>query len=94
MEGRSMADHPAGKNQVIATYGTEMWEDTRGNGLTTNFMDLIASDAAARAADGWRIVTTTMLATRYTGTAGSVLTNSGDGYPTDVMVTVVYGRAA
>ena len=87
-----MADHPAGPEQIIATYGTAESQATKGSGLSRIFMDAVSADAGRRASDGWRIVSWDTLSSRYGGTPGSVLLNTGEGYPEDVIITMVYAR--
>ncbi len=87
-----MADYSAGTDQVIVTYRTDSQEQTAGRGLTRTFMDIVASDAGTRAADGWRIVTFDTLASESVGT-GDGSTAEGTTRPGDVIVTVVYARA-
>jgi hypothetical protein len=86
-----MADYSAGTDQVIVTYRTDSLEQTMGRGLTRTFMDIVASDAATRAADGWRIVTLDTLASESIPTGDSP-TAGGTTRPADVIVTVVYAR--
>ena len=94
MEGKADGRIPGGADQVIVTYGTAEFPGLQGAGLTRGLMTSVAADADARSASGWRIVSLDTTITGYTRSAGSVLTNSGTGSPTDVVVTVVYARAA
>jgi hypothetical protein len=87
-------EFPAGADQVIVTYGTADFPGLEGAGLTRGLISRVAEDADARDRGGWKIVSLDTTVTSYTGTFGNVLADTGSGYPTDLVVTVVYGRAA
>ncbi len=52
----------------------------------------VAEDAARRAADGWRIVSTSMVPMHQAGTAGNIVFQAGGQYTTQVAVAVIYAR--
>jgi hypothetical protein len=85
-------EFPAGTDQVIVTYGTAEFPNLMGAGLTKGLLARVAEDAAARASGGWRIASLDTFITAYTGTIGNVFAQTGSGYPTDVVVSVVYAR--
>lgn len=53
----------------------------------------IAIDAAGMEREGWRILSTTVMPMRQTGTAGNILFQSGGQYATQAAVVVAYTRA-
>jgi hypothetical protein len=85
-------EFPAGADQLIVTYGTKEFPALEGAGFTRGLLSRVADDADARAAGGWKIVSLDTAVTNYTGTIGNVIADTGSGYPTDLVVTVVYAR--
>lgn len=85
-----MIEAPAGADQVFVTYAS----GDSGDGVdTASFVGrTVARDAAARAQDGWDIVSTSVFAVRQTGTAGNMLFQSGGQYATQLNAVVVYRR--
>jgi hypothetical protein len=82
----------AGPDQVIVMYDTSERDETRRKGPTTQFFELVAADAALRAADGFAIAAYDTLETAGYGTSGGVFLNTGDEHPLNISVTVVYAR--
>ena len=77
----------AGPNQKIVVYVSD---DTGGEIDPAGLYGAIAQDAEARAASGWRIVSTAAVPVRH---AGTFLGRDGSGYETKVSVAVVYAAA-
>ena len=82
-----MNEYPAGENQTIVVYQSV---DT-GNEIDTAavFAD-IAHDAAARAAQGLRIVSMTLMPLRH---SAAFLGREGSGFQTKAAVAVVYAAS-
>lgn len=79
-------DFEAGQDQVLVVYlpadvGTEL--------DPLQIFGDVASDASARATDGFRIVSMTSMPLRH---AGAMFGNDGSGYQTKASVAVVYER--
>jgi hypothetical protein len=89
---RNVAVFNAGPDQVIVVYETAERDELRRKGLTTEFLQSIADDAARRAAEGFAIVAYDSLETAGYGTSGGIVLNTGDEHPLDIAVTVVYAR--
>jgi hypothetical protein len=77
----------AGPNQKIVVYVSD---DTGVEIDPAGLYGAIAQDAEARAASGWRIVSTAAVPVRH---AGTFLGRDGSGYETKVSVAVVYAAA-
>ena len=77
----------AGPNQKIVVYVSD---DTGVEIDPADLYGAIAQDAEARAASGWRIVSTAAVPVRH---AGTFLGRDGSGYETKVSVAVVYAAA-
>jgi hypothetical protein len=77
----------AGPNQKIVVYVSA---DTGVEIDPAGLYGAIAQDAEARAASGWRIVSTAAVPVRH---AGAFLGREGSGYETKVSVAVVYAMA-
>jgi hypothetical protein len=77
----------AGPNQKIVVYVSD---DTGVEIDPAGLYGAIAQDAEARAASGWRIVSTAAVSVRH---AGAFLGREGSGYETKVSVAVVYAAA-
>ena len=77
----------AGPNQKIVVYVSA---DTGVEIDPAAFYGAIAQDADARAASGWRIVSTAAVPVRH---AGTFLGRDGSGYEMKVSVAVVYAAA-
>jgi hypothetical protein len=76
----------AGPNQAIVVYTSD---DQGGEVDPAAVHGEVAGDAAARAADGWRIVSTAALPTRH---AQAFMGREGSGYETKMSVIVVYSK--
>jgi hypothetical protein len=87
-----MQEYPVGDTQLIVTYRTHDWDETKGGGYSDSIITFATEDAAQRARDGWRIVSWDALTSGFSGSAGNLLFNSGGGFVTDVAITVVYAR--
>jgi hypothetical protein len=83
----TQSEFNAGPNQKIVVY---LSEDTGTEIDPTGLYGAIAQDAEARAASGWRIVSTAAVPVRH---AGAFLGREGSGYETKVSVAVVYATA-
>jgi hypothetical protein len=83
-------EYEAGKDQKLVVYVSF---DTGGPIDPGQIFGEIATDAAAMAGQGWRILSTTVMPMRQTGTAGNILFQSGGQYATQSAVVVVYTRA-
>jgi hypothetical protein len=82
-------EYAAGSNQKVVVYVST------DDGGPVDFNELLAAfaeEAAALEADGWRVVATTVLPLRQTGTAGNILFQSGGQYATKAALSVVYAR--
>jgi len=77
----------AGPTQTIVVYVSP---DTGDEIDPAAFYGAIAQDAEARAASGWRIVSTAAVPVRHSGVAFGL---EGSGYETKVSVAVVYATA-
>ena len=79
----------AGPDQLIVVY---VAPDT-GEGIdVAAIWKEAAEDASARAAKGWRIVSTAVTPMRQMGTAGNILFQSGGQFATQAAVAIVYAR--
>ena len=82
-------EYAAGTTQKVVVYVSG------DDGSPVDFDELLrafAEDAARLEAEGWRVVSTTVLPLRQTGTAGNILFQSGGQYATKAALSVVYGR--
>ena len=82
-------EYAAGTTQKVVVYVSG------DDGSPVDFDELLrafAEDAASLEAEGWRVVSTTVLPLRQTGTAGNILFQSGGQYATKAALSVVYGR--
>lgn len=77
----------AGPDQTIVVYDSG---DTGEEIDPFGMFELIARDAARRAASGWRIASTAEVSTRH---SQAFLAREGSGYTTRTAVAVVYGRS-
>lgn len=84
-----MEEYPV-EDQLIVVIRSDAWRETRGDGLSPRLLEAVATDMRARRAVGWVVAAYDTVVTRSTGTASSVLTNSGDATVEDVAITVVY----
>jgi hypothetical protein len=89
-QGMSMQEYAAGPNQLIVVYVSE---DTGEMIDVDEVWASIAADAQARAAQGWRIVSTAGVPMRQMGTAGNILLQSGGQYATQATIAIVYALA-
>jgi hypothetical protein len=83
----TQTEFSAGPNQSIVVY---LSPDMGVEIDPAAFYGAIAQDAEARAASGWRIVSTAAVPVRH---AGAFLGREGSGYETKVSVAVVYAKA-
>jgi hypothetical protein len=80
------AEFGAGPNQVIVVYAPV---DTGTEIDPAEVYSVVAADAATRASDGWRIVSTAALPTRH---AQAFMGRGGSGYETKMEAVVVYAK--
>jgi hypothetical protein len=78
------SEFSAGPSQTIVVY---ISDDTGVEIDPAAFYAAVAADAEARAASGWRIVSTAAVPVRH---AGTFMGREGSGYETKVSVAVVY----
>ena len=78
-----------GPKQCIVLY---ISDDTGSMVEPEPLWNRIAGHATQLNADGWGIVSTSVMPMRQAGTAGNMLFQSGGQYATQVAVTVVYAR--
>jgi hypothetical protein len=85
-----MYEAPAGPDQQFVTYVS----DDNGGGAPVEWFvqKVVAPDAERRAADGWEIVSASVLPIRQVGTAGNVFFQSGGQYATQLSAVVLYRR--
>ena len=81
-------EYPAGPDQVLVVYTPP---DTSIELDPLAIATEIAGDAATRAANGWRVVSTADMPLRHGGTAFGL---QGSGFETKAAVLVVYARTA
>ena len=81
-------EYPAGADQVLVVYTPP---DASIELDPLAIAGDIAADATARAADGWRIVSTADMPLRHGGTAFGL---QGSGFETKAAILVVYVRTA
>jgi hypothetical protein len=85
-----MHEASAGQDQLFVTYVSE---DSSGGVPAEWFVqEVVARDAGRRAADGWDIVSASVLPVRQVGTAGNVFFQSGGQYATQLAAVVLYRR--
>ena len=82
-------EYPAGEHQKLILYVSD---DTGGPVEWDDLMAAFGAEAARLEIDGWRIVATSVLPLRQTGTAGNILFQSGGQYATKAALSVVYAR--
>ena len=83
-------EYPAGENQKVIAYVSG------DDGSPVDFDELLrafATEAARLESDGWRVVSTSVLPMRQTGTAGNVFFQSGGQYATKAALAVVFARS-
>ena len=88
-----MHEFGAGPDQLLVVYLTADQDATKGRGFTEEFLQTISGDADRRARDGLRIVAYDSLETSGHGTSGGMVFNTGNEFPLDIAVTVVYARS-
>lgn len=82
-------EYAAGESQKVVLYvSADTGAPVDWNGIYFAF----TSEAAELERDGWRIVSTSVLPLRETGTAGNILFQSGGQYATKAALSVVYAR--
>jgi hypothetical protein len=81
--------YAAGPDQLIVVYVSD---DTGGMIDVDAAWASIARDAADRAAQGWRIVSTAGVPMRQMGTAANILFQSGGQFATQASIAIVYAR--
>jgi hypothetical protein len=82
--GIGTSEFPAGDDQVIVLYDIP---DQSVEIVPAEFFPMIAADAARRARDGWRIVSTSSIPLRH---GGVVFGQNGSGFQTKMSIAVVY----
>jgi hypothetical protein len=83
----NQVEFAAGGNQVIVVYSSG---DTGTELDPVALYGAIAQDAARRASQGWRIVSTAAMPVRH---AGTLMGLEGSGYETKASVAVVYAAS-
>ncbi len=81
-------DFEAGPDQVLVVY---LLADMSTELDPVQIFGDVATDASARAADGFRIISMTSVSLRH---AGAMFGNDGSGYQTKGSVAVVYERVS
>ena len=84
-------ERPAGANQLMVAFVN------RDEGAPIDveaLLEFVASDAAAREQDGWRLVSLGGLPMRQMGTAGNIMFQSGGQFATQAAVVAIYARDA
>jgi hypothetical protein len=82
-------EHQAGPDQKFVVFVS----DDYGSAIDPNeLFEVAAADAAAEAAQGWRIVSTAVMPMRQMGTAGNIFFQSGGQYATRAALAIVYAR--
>ena len=82
-------EYSAGSSQKVVLYVSD---DDGGPVDFDELLTAFARDASSLEAHGWRVVSTTVMPLRQTGTAGNILFQSGGQYATKAALSVVYGR--
>ena len=82
-------EYAAGSSQKVVVYVSE---DTGGPVDFAELMQGFTEEAARLELDGWRVMATTVLPLRQTGTAGNILFQSGGQYATKAALAVTYAR--
>lgn len=80
------SEFDAGPNQVIVVYRVA---DTGAEIDPQSSFSALATDAATRSAQGWRIVSTAVMPLRHSAVAFG---REGSGYETSATIAVVYGK--
>jgi hypothetical protein len=83
-------EYAAGENQKVVLY---ISDDTGGPVEWEELFTAFTAEAARWEAKGWRVVATSVLPLRQTGTAGNILFQSGGQYATKAALSVVYARS-
>jgi hypothetical protein len=83
-------EYAAGENQKVVLY---ISDDTGGPVKWDELFTAFTAEAAQWEPDGWRVVATSVLPLRQTGTAGNILFQSGGQYATKAALSVVYARS-
>lgn len=83
----SRLELPAGDDQLIVMFVNE---DTGSHFDIGAFGNALAEDAAARRANGWRLMSVASMSMRQSGTAGNVLFQSGGQYATQAALIATY----
>jgi hypothetical protein len=82
-------ERPAGENQLIVAFVNR---DETSQIDVEAILEYVATDAAAKAREGWHLVSVGGLPMRQMGTAGNIMFQSGGQYATQVAVVAVYAR--
>ena len=83
-------EYAAGERQKVVLYVSD---DTGGPVEWDPIFTAFAAEAASIEVHGWRVVSTSVVPLRQTGTAGNILFQSGGQYMTKAALAVVFGRA-
>ena len=85
----SRVELPAGEDQLIVMFVNR---DSSGRIDVETFGNAVATDAAQRRAQGWRLMSVASLGMRQMGTAGNMFFQSGGQYATQAALLATYQR--
>jgi hypothetical protein len=84
-----MREFPAGSGQLFVVYGSE---EAAEEALAETLVAEVAADAEARAADGWRVVSSSVFTSRRPADGGAGSRLRLDQLATRLTASVVYAR--